>query len=151
MNRKQNKKNLYLHGFAYQLLAYQLLLEYISSRLIIKDFVSTDVMDLYKDYLYYIYSLSQEEKIKNGLTPMPKEMTTFFLQAWMYDRNFMVGLIPKRTFGNILEQILQEKSLHVFRKRSKSVLIQGVGLKSAEGLVFVDNILTNAPTPRISC
>lgn len=132
------KKIVNLHGFSYQVLV-----EYVNSRLIINPFLSTDVVDIYKDYLYYIFLLSEEQKKKNGLEVVPKNIVHFVHQAFT-NSIFAVGLISKRNFGNILEKILQEREPTVTRKRSKAVFIQGVGLKSAEGIVYIDSILKSA-------
>ena len=159
MEKIASKRNLSLHGFSYFVL-----LNYIESRLIINNFLCTDILDIYKDYLYFVSNLSEEQKKKNGLENIPKSLNQLVVQAEvplpqpLKTRNSKnridnpqtsyaplvnqnVGLIAKRNFGTILEKILQEKEPTIARKRSKSLVLQGVGLKSAEGVVSIDSIL----------
>lgn len=97
-------------------------------------FLSTDIMDLYKDYFYFIYYLPEQDKKQIGFDDIPKDLNQFILEAYYHKLN-PVGLIPKRSFGAILERVIEEQSISIERKRSKSIFLQGVGLKTAEGLL----------------
>lgn len=118
--------------------AYELLVEYKESRLFVQKLVATNIIDLYKDYLFFISNLPDEKKKKNGLENIPKQLNIFFNQA-LNGNPKIIGLIPKRRFGALVESLLQDDFSNICLKRSK--VLQSVGLKSAEGVVFVNELL----------
>lgn len=124
-----NKKNPPIHGFSYNIL-----IDFSKSRLPLNSSVRTDIIDLYTDYLYYVYSLSEQQKKRYGLENLPKNFSQFVDLA-LNDQLIAIGLISKRSFGALLERVTKKENPGVERKRSKTFYLQGVGLKSAEGLL----------------